>query len=308
MNGWRNKKALLAAIAALIAVFAFGGIYHVGQGEKAVVLTLGMEPKERGPGVHWRMPIVQTVKCLPAVHSGEYGFRTKQRRPSGLPADEIARESAVVTSDSGIVIVNAVYQYNISNAEDYFFGVEDPKKTIALAFESALRASVQSQTLDGVFLSKSQIEADALYLFQEQLARYPLGVDAVRVGVKSLSLPDAVLPAYAELKKARAGSLRIMADAQNYEATALLRAQDDAEKTMQDAQLYASVAVNKANSDAAIFNGVYDEYRKAPDITRQRLYYEAMADVLSRNRNKIIVNSGAYSSSDFMSFIEEYRY
>ncbi len=176
----QGKIALWLVILAVIAAIGLGGLYRVGQGEQALVITFGEVTNTNGPGLYWRMPGVQQVisRSVTTIHNVEYGYRTSIAGTSKTAAQytDVASESVMLTNDNSIVQLEAIYQYTIRDVKEYLFDVEDPRGTMHLAFEAILRRNIQSRSLDDALLNKDAIQQEVLPDFQALIDTYDMGV------------------------------------------------------------------------------------------------------------------------------------
>ena len=179
---------------AVIAALGVGGLYRVGQGEQALVLTFGKVTDTNGPGLYWRMPGAQTVvsRSVTTIHNKEYGYRTAiggTSRSSAEYRDEMD-ESVMLTNDNSIVQLEAIYQYTIRDVREYLFDVEDPEGTMHLAFEAILRRNIQNRSLDDALLNKDAIEQEVLPDFQALIDSYRMGVKVHAVHIQNITVPS----------------------------------------------------------------------------------------------------------------------
>ena len=138
------KKGFLIALCILAAalLIASGSFYRVGQGEEALVITLGRVTDTKGPGLYWKLPIIQSVisESVTTIHTKEYGYRTTQAGSAGTAAKyaDVEDESVMLTNDDSIVSIEAIYQYTIRDVKQYAFDIDDPEGTLQLAFEAII--------------------------------------------------------------------------------------------------------------------------------------------------------------------------
>ena len=181
---WGLVLIALAIIAALVA----GGLYRVGQGEQALVITFGKVTGTNGPGLYWHMPGVQQIiaESVTTIRDVEYGYRTSKTasRTSNAEYTDVMEESVMLTNDNSIVQLEAIYQYTIRDVKQYVFDVVDPEKTMHLAFEAILRRNIQSRSLDEALLSKDLIEQEVLPDFQALIDSYEMGISKSHVQLK----------------------------------------------------------------------------------------------------------------------------
>lgn len=277
---WGFVLVVIAAIAALLA----GGLYRVGQGEQALVITFGKVTSTRGPGLYWHMPGIQSIisKSVTTIHDVEYGYRTSKAssRTSNAEYTDVSDESVMLTNDNSIVQLEAIYQYTIRDVKQYVFDVVDPEKTMHLAFEAILRRNIQNRSLDEALLSKDVIEQEVLPDFQALIDSYEMGVKINGVHIQNITVPSAVIANYEDVNNAKNEKTRRLDEAETYENKVLPLAKSQAYQLTQSAQAYKASAVAQAEAEVALFRAVYEKYQAQPDITRDRMIIETMESIL----------------------------
>ena len=285
---WGLALVALAVIAALIA----GGLYRVGQGEQALVITFGKVTSTRGPGLYWHMPGIQQIiaESVTTIHDVEYGYRTSKAtsRTSSAEYTDVTDESVMLTNDNSIVQLEAIYQYTIRDVKQYVFDVVDPEKTMHLAFEAILRRNIQNRSLDEALLSKDLIEQEVLPDFQALIDSYEMGVKINGVHIQNITVPSAVIANYEDVNNAKNEKTRRLDEAETYENKVLPLARSQAYQLTQSAQAYKASEVAKAEAEVALFRAVYERYQSQPDITRDRMIIETMESILG-GAGKIVV-------------------
>ena len=145
----KTGTIVLLVIAAAVVLLCATSFYRVGQGEEALVITFGRVTDQKGPGLYWKIPFVQTVvsESVTTIHTVEYGFRTTNQGSAGTAAryrdDE--SESVMLTNDNSIVSIEAIYQYTIRDVKEYHYDIDDPEGTLQLAFEAVIRRNIQNR-------------------------------------------------------------------------------------------------------------------------------------------------------------------
>lgn len=288
--------ALILAIA-LVAVAALTGVsgfYRVGQGEEALVLTFGRVTDHKGPGLLWYCPLIQEVKAesVTTIHTMEYGFRTTQTGGTTVGAQyaDNTDEGVMLTGDNSIVQVEAIYQYTISDVKEYLYDVDDPLTTMHLAFEAVLRRNIQSRPLDDALLNKEEIERQVLPDFQRMIDSYKMGVTIRGVRIQNISVPADVTAAYEDVNNAKNEKTRKLDEAERYQNEVLPAARSRAYQTLQEAESYRADQAAKATAEVSVFKSIYEKYRLAPQVTKDRLTIETLERVLSGVDRKFIVS------------------
>ncbi|NCB34928.1 MAG: FtsH protease activity modulator HflK [Clostridia bacterium] len=287
---WGLVLIALAIIAALVA----GGLYRVGQGEQALVITFGKVTGTNGPGLYWHMPGVQQIiaESVTTIRDVEYGYRTSKTasRTSNAEYTDVMEESVMLTNDNSIVQLEAIYQYTIRDVKQYVFDVVDPEKTMHLAFEAILRRNIQSRSLDEALLSKDLIEQEVLPDFQALIDSYEMGVKINGVHIQNITVPSAVIANYEDVNNAKNEKARRLDEAQTYENKVLPLTRSQAYQMTQSAQAYKASEVAKAEAEVALFRAVYERYQAQPDITRDRMIIETMESILGEAGKIVVVD------------------
>ena len=308
-----GKLVALLVVLALVGITLLTGFYRVGQGEEALVITFGRVTATHGPGLYFRIPLVQGVisESVTTDHTMEYGFRTTAQGTAGKAAkySNNDNESVMLTNDNSIVSLEAIYQYTIRDVKQYYFNVDDPENKLQLAFEAVIRRNIQSLTLDNALLNKEDIERAVLPEFQRTVDSYEMGVKINSVRIQNITVPEAVTAAYEDVNNAKNEMTKRLDEAEKYKNEVLPNARSKAYQLLQEAEAYKAETIAAAEAEVAVFDAVYEKYKAAPEITRKRLLIETMEKIL-KNSGKIIVadnnsevlkvldiNSGEVSSS-----------
>ncbi len=292
----RNKTVFWLLLLAVILALGLGGLYRVGQGEQALVLTFGEVTDTNGPGLYWRMPGVQSVvsRSVTTIHNVEYGYRTTIGGTSRSSAEylDVADESVMLTNDNSIVQLEAIYQYTIRDVREYLFDVEDPIGTMHLAFEAILRRNIQSRSLDEALLNKDAIEQEVLPDFQALIDSYQMGVKVHSVHIQNITVPEAVRSFYEDVNNAKNEMTRRLDEAQQYEFQVLPLSRSKAYELTQGAIAYEAEVTAKAEADTAVFKAVLEEYNMEPGSARSRMLIETMEEILGGAGRIVVVDEG----------------
>ena len=281
----------LGLIVALVLVgWGLAGIYIVEPAEEGVILRFGRYHETTGPGPHWAPYLIDSVEKVNVeqIRRAEIGYRTEAGDQSVPP------ESLMLTRDENIVDVGFAVLYRIKDARNYLFRVRDPDLTLRQATESAIREVVGRNIMDFVLTDGRAVVAEQVReLTQEILDRYETGLLVASVNMQKAQPPDQVRDAFSDAVKAREDEERYKNEARAYAADILPRARGDANAMLQQAEGYKQRVINEAQGDASRFTSVLDEYRKAPVVTRQRLYLDAMQGVLGSSTKVLIDVEGS---------------
>ena len=266
---------VLSIFSVALIVWLATGFYSVQPGEVAVVKLFGELNSEEGPGLHWfpNAPIgSKQIVFVEEVKRLELGFRGAQ---------SVRDESVMITGDENIVDVQLLVQYDIKNATDYLFETVDPSGALIKdATETALRQVVGSSPIDTVIIEREIIQSNTKQKLQELLDDYKSGIRIKEVKLQGVNPPDEVKPAFADVVIAKEDKETIINQAQAYEESVLPQARGESRKLIEDARAFRAQRINTAEGQASKFTSMLVEYQKSPNVTRQRLLYEAMEEVL----------------------------
>ena len=255
-----------------IAIWVLSGIYIIDPAERGVVLRLGEFKAITEPGPHWFMRFIETVEKVNIDR-----VRT------------VSHKAKILTKDENIIQVELAVQYQVKNAEDYLFQVRDPDYTLQEATESALREVIGGITMDQ-FLSggRGDIVFQAKELLQTIMDRYQTGLLLTSVNLQDPQPPEEVQGAFQDAIKAQEDEVKFKNEAEAYARDIVPRARGDARRMREEAGAYKEQIIAKAEGETSRFLQTLKEYKKAPEITRKRLYLETMEEVLA-NTSKIIM-------------------
>ena len=281
-----GTRGIGVVVALLLLGWALMGIYIVQPAEEGVVLRFGRYLETTGSGPHWAPYLIDSVEKVNVeqIRRAEIGYRSDGRGGSVLP------ESLMLTRDENIVDVQFAVLYRIKDARNYLFRVRDPDLSLRQATESAIREVVGRNIMDFVLTDgRAEVAQRVRELTQEILDRYETGLLVTSVNMQSAQPPSQVQDAFSDAVKAREDEERYKNEARAYAAEILPRARGDANAMLEQAEGYKQRVINEAQGDASRFTSVLREYSKAPGVTRQRLYIDAMQNVLS-NSTKVLLD------------------
>jgi len=278
---------LILVVAAL--VWAVAGIYTVEEGRRAVVLQFGKYIKTTMPGLQWVPPIIQTydIVDIENVRDARIGYRSEGA--TGRRSASIEEESLMLTQDENIVDIHLAVQYKIKSASDYLFNVKDPDDTLRQATESGLREIIGKNNMDFVLTQgRSEIAARVQELIQAILDRYGTGLLVTSVNMQDAQPPEPVQAAFDDAVKAREDEERLKNEAEAYANDIIPRARGKAARAEEDALAYKDQVIAQAKGESARFLQILAEYKKAPEVTRKRLYIDAMESVMTKTTKVLI--------------------
>lgn len=296
LPGWKFVLPII------VLLWVASGFYIVEPDEVGVVKQFGQFNRitTAGPNYHIPYPVesVLTPKVT-QIRRVEFGFRSVGRPLTQTfqqgASREVKEESLMLTGDENIVSVQFIVQYLIKDAENYLFNVNDPEQTLAHAGEAAMREVIGNGRIDDALTTgKQEIQVQTRDLMQRILDSYKTGLSVVAVQMQNVHPPDEVIEAFKDVASAREDKSRFINEAEAYQRDILPKARGEAARIVNNAQAYKESKVRKAEGDAARFLAVLAEYDKAKDITRERLYLEAMEEILSNpEAEKLIMSKDA---------------
>jgi membrane protease subunit HflK len=281
-----GPRGIAFIVVGLLIAWALTGWYRVEPDELGVNIVFGKFTSVTRPGLNYNYPypIGSVVKPkVTTVNSFDVGARAERRDND---------ESLMLTGDENIVDINFNVQWQINpNApQDYVFNLENPEGTVRAVAESAMREAIGRRDIQPILTGdRSAIEIQVQELMQRALDEYRAGVLVSRVQLQKVDPPQQVIDSFRDVQAARADFQRLQNEAQTYANRVVPEARGEASRITQAAEAYRDRTVAEAGGQASRFTQVYDEYRKAPDVTRQRMYLETMSEVLA-GADKIIID------------------
>ena len=284
----------------LVFVWLASGLYRVGPDEQGVVLRFGKFVKTTQPGLHYHIPLpvesVQTPKVT-KVNRIDIGFRSE--RDSGFSQGggvaDVPQESLMLTGDENIVNIDFSVFWVIKDAGKFLFEIQDPEGTVKAAAETAMREVIAKSKIQPILTEgRAQIEIETQEIIQSILDEYNSGIQITQVQTQKADPPDQVIDAFRDVQAARADMERSKNEAEAYANDVIPRARGEAAKIMQAAEAYKQRVVAASEGEASRFVSIYNEYAKAKQVTKDRMYLETMEKVLA-DIDKVIIdkNSGS---------------
>lgn len=294
-----NARLILLILVAAVVLWLLSGIYIVNPDEQGVVLRFGRYDRTVEPGPHYALPAPFETVYKPQVTQvlrSEVGFRSVGQSATFQQGQvrTVAEEASMLTGDENIVNVQFSVQYKISDPVQYLFNVSAPTALVRNAAEAAMREVIGNSEIDSAITDgKLKIQSEATQLLQQILNRYGAGIQIIAVQLQDVHPPKEVIDAFKDVASAREDKSRIINQAEAYRNELLPRARGQAAAMRNQAEAYSATRVRNAEGDAARFDALRVEYDKAPKVTRQRLYYETMEDILSGSGEKILMDGAA---------------
>ena len=282
-------------IGILLIVGLWMSYYTVGPESQGVVRRFGKYLQTVDPGLHFKLPFgIDVVTVLPTRRQLklEFGFATPGYVTNPIQAgQEPEEEKSMVTGDLNAALVEWVVQYRIEDPSQYLFDVRNPGETLRDLSEAAMREVVGDRTVDELItIGRQDIEIEALARMQELSKRYHLGIRVDQVQLKNVNPPSQVQASFNEVNKAQQDRENAINIANGEYNNVVPKAKGQADETIRAAEGYRFKRVNEAEGDVAAFSAVLQQYIKAPEITRSRLYLETMGEILPQTGQKIIVD------------------
>ena len=292
------KKLMIAAVVALLVIGAFSSFYTVDDKQQAVVTTFGKVTDVTDAGVHFKLPFgIQKVKTVD-VHvfqKIELGYTTGKD-------DYMTKtsESTMITGDYNIVNVDFFVEYKITDPVAYLYSSVQPELVLKNLIQSQVRNVVGSSEVDAVLTDgKENIQMQVRELVMEILAEYDIGLSLVDVRIQDSEPPtQAVIEAFKAVDTAKQQAEAVVNNAKAYQNAKIPSAQAEADKLIQNAEYLKQKRINEAKEQVAMFVARYEEFAKNPDITRSRMYYEAIAQILPGV--KVYINTGNGNSVEML--------
>ena len=295
-GGGRPAGGIGVVLILILLIWAASGIYIVDASERGVVLRFGKYLETNMPGPHWHIPWpIESVEIVNVseVHTVEVGYRNNVR-------SKVPSESLMLTADENIVDLQFAVQYIRANPEDYLFFDRNPDQTVKQIAESAIREIVGKSEMDFVlYEGREEIAANARELMQKVLDRYRTGITVSQVTMQNAQPPEEVQAAFDDAVKANQDRERQKNEGQAYYNDVVPKAEGTAARLEQEAEAYRQRVVAAAEGEASRFDQILTEYRKAPRVTRDRLYLDAMQQVLS-NATKVVIDQKENSNLLFL--------
>ncbi|MCL2310740.1 MAG: FtsH protease activity modulator HflK [Proteobacteria bacterium] len=270
----------------VVALWLVSGFYIVDEGSRGVVTRFGKYLETRQPGLQWHLPFpIERAEVVPfsQVQVITIGYRGDVSRRND-------REATMLTDDENIIDILFAVQYDLHSAEDFVFRNRDPDLIVGFVAETAIREVVGKNKMDdALYVNREQIATQTKALMQQMLDNYATGVRVQQVTLQSIQPPDRVQAAFADAVKAGQDRDRMKNEGEAYANDVVPRARGVAARLREEAIGYAAEVVRRAQGDAERFSLQLAEYKKAPEVTRNRLYLDTMQSVMT-NTGKIMID------------------
>lgn len=297
---WGSIKKFIPPLLIIIFVIITGytAFYTVKANEEAVILRFGRYVETVGSGLHTKVPygIDKVLKGeVKRIYNEEFGFRTEQRgllsNRAGYQYPDIKEEKLMLTGDLNCAEVHWVIRYKIKALEDYFFNVKNVQEIIRGVSQAVMRTLIGDRSIDEVLtIGRTEIEQKAKEDIQRILDSYHCGIDIQTVLLKGVDPPEPVKDAFNAVNQAIQIRDRIINEAEGQKNKILPAAEGKKEQVIKEAEGYRTRRVNEATGDIKAFLAVYEEYKKAEDVTRRRLFLETMAKIIPKCEKLYIID------------------
>lgn len=284
---------LIILIAA--AITAFSSFYVVDETENAVVTRFGKYTQTVGAGLHAKLPFgIDKAYRVPVkiVQTEQFGFKTVKAGRNNEYKNNISSESTMLTGDLNIVNVEWIIQYRIVDPKQWLFGVYEKEQTIRDISRSVINTLVGDRAiLDIMGNERTSIETLGLKMMNENFNQLGLGISVIAVKLQNIVPPSGVQDAFEDVNKATQDMNRFINEGKEAYNAEIPKAQGEADRQIQIAEGYAAERVNMAKGDVARFNAVYEEYKRSPKVTKERIYLETMDEIFSSETKPALIDS-----------------
>ncbi|MGB5337409.1 MAG: FtsH protease activity modulator HflK [Woeseiaceae bacterium] len=274
-SGGSGGAGGIVLVVLLLVAWGLTGFYRVDEAERGIVQQFGAYEETTLPGLHWHWPYpIETVQLVNTIAISNYAYRTE-----------------MLTADEQYVFIDMVVQYRRTDPVNYSFEVVDPDQTLQDVTESALREVVGTTMLDVLVTGRrDEIASRTREVLQATIDLYGVGITVTSISLETVNYPQAVQAAVDDAQKARNDSERFGLEADAYANDVVPKARGEAVRVLEDARGYRDRVIADAQGEAARFEALLTEYKKAPRVTRDRLYIEAIEEVYA-NSSKVIVDA-----------------
>ena len=287
---WGKRILLMAlAVVCVLTVLAAGlsSFYTIGEQENAVVTTFGVPKTVTEPGLHFKVPFIQKVRKVDMTIKGfaiGYDLNSSASKPE---------ESLMITSDYNFVNVDFFLEYRVTDPIKFLYSSQNAAGILKTLAQSYIRDTIGLYTVDEVITSgKNQIQAEIKDKIMDRMEAEDLGVQLVNLTIQDAEPPtEAVMAAFKDVENAKQGKETALNNANKYRSEQIPAAEAEADRIIQQAEAAKESRINEANGQVSRFNAMYEEYVKFPAITKQRMYYEALEELLPGL--KVVITDGS---------------
>lgn len=298
-----GEKGMFAIkiVIVIILLFILGSnsYYSIQEEEQAVVCTFGSPKAVTTPGLHFKIPFIQSVT---KVNTTIQGFNI------GYHADGEEADALMITSDYNFIFVDFYAEYRVTDPVKALYASEDPETILKNIAQNCIRTTIGSYSVDSVLTTgKNEIQSNIKQMILDKLEDYDIGIQLVNITIQDATPPTVdVENAFKQVETAKQGKETALNNANKYRNEQIPNAEAESDKILQDAEAQKQERINEANGQVARFNSMYQEYVKYPEVTKKRMFYEAMEDILPDI--KVIIQSKDGNTSTVLpldSFVKE---
>ena len=274
VNVEKTKKfAVIAVIAIAALMLISGSFYSIREEEQAVVCTFGSPQAVTTPGLHFKIPFIQTVEKVSTTING---FSI------GYNSTGAGEEAMMITSDYNFLHVDFYAEYRVTDPVKALYASEDPVEILKNIAQNCIRTTIGSYTVDSVLTTgKNEIQSNIKQMIIDKLEVYDIGIQLVNITIQDAEPPtEEVSMAFKEVETAKQGKETSVNNANKYRNEMIPAAEAEADRIIQEAEAEKQERINEANGQVARFNSLYEEYINYPEVTKKRMFFEAMEAVL----------------------------
>ena len=279
-----------------LVILLWSSIFQISTEEVGVITRFGKYVRQVEPGLNFKIPFAEDVYRVPVERQQklEFGFRTAQAGVNtqyNNQSSSTKDESLMLTGDLNLAEVQWVVQYRVDNAFNNLFEVRSPQSTLRTLSEAAMRQIVGDRTVNEVLtVGRTEIGSKSQELIQQICREYSLGIKIEQVVLQDVNPPEPVKAAFNAVNEAQQEKETLINQAKSEYNKVIPKARGQAEETIQQAKGYAAERVNNADGEAARFTALYNEFVKAPEVTKRRVYLETMSSVIPKIGNVVITD------------------
>lgn len=300
MNGGKVAGTVKVVIIIILLLVLVGNSYYsIKEEEQAVVCTFGSPKAVTTPGLHFKIPFIQSVT---KVNTTIQGFNI------GYHADGEEADALMITSDYNFIFVDFYAEYRVTDPVKALYASENPENILRNIAQNCIRTTIGSYSVDSVLTTgKNEIQSNIKQMILDKLEEYDIGIQLVNITIQDATPPTVdVENAFKQVETAKQGKETALNNANKYRNEQIPSAEAESDKILQDAEAKKQERINEANGQVARFNSMYQEYIKYPDVTKKRMFYEAMEDILPEV--KVVIQSKNGNTSTVLpldSFVKE---
>ncbi len=293
---FRSSGIVFFAIIILVVIAGFSSVFTVKQAEQGVIQRFGKYTRTAQPGLNFKMPLgIEKVTKVDVafVYQEEFGLQASAGSGNFRSTSRGSSQEAslMLTGDLNVALVPWIVQYNISNPQDYLFKVKDVRSILRDMSEATMRTIVGDRSINEVISKRQEIAGAAQAMLQKEMDQAESGIFIRNIEMKKTNVPEPVQASFNEVNQAKQEKEQTIYKAREEYNKAVPLARGEAQRLIKDAEGYAIDRVNRAQGDAAKFTSIYNEYVKAKEVTKKRMYLESMLEIFPKLGAKFIIDS-----------------